>query len=178
MDELTKNEELGDLYAYYGSLLTKGQQSYFEDYYYNDLSLGEIAVNHNVSRQAIYDNLKRSTKILKNYEAKLHMRRDNNHIEDYKMVSISDQILYDRLKNASFPLTDSLDRLSSAASSLVSDYLHFVSLTASNSLKVNRADLEFAEFSYYPEKADRYFLCTWENNMEVCPAFLKSIGMY
>ena len=39
MDELTKNEELGDLYAYYGSLLTKGQQSYFEDYYYNDLSL-------------------------------------------------------------------------------------------------------------------------------------------
>lgn len=82
MDELTKNEELGDLYAYYGSLLTKGQQSYFEDYYYNDLSLGEIAVNHNVSRQAIYDNLKRSTKILKNYEAKLHMRRDNNHIED------------------------------------------------------------------------------------------------
>ena len=44
MDELTKNEELGDLYAYYGSLLTKGQQSYFEDYYYNDLSLGEICL--------------------------------------------------------------------------------------------------------------------------------------
>ena len=44
MDELTKNEELGDLYAYYGSLLTKGQQSYFEDYYYNDLSLGEIMI--------------------------------------------------------------------------------------------------------------------------------------
>ena len=101
-----------------------------------------------------------------------------NHIEDYKMVSMSDQILYDRLKNARFPLTDSLDRLSSAASRLVSDYLHFVSCTASNSLKVNRTDLEFAEFSYYPVKADRYFLCTWENNMEVCPAFLKSIGMY
>ncbi|MDN6778658.1 MAG: transcriptional regulator, partial [Lactobacillus sp.] len=46
------------------------------------LSLGEIAVNHDVSRQAIYDNLKRSSKILQNYEAKLHMRRDNNHIED------------------------------------------------------------------------------------------------
>lgn len=82
MDELTKNEELGDLYAYYGSLLTQGQQSYFEDYYYNDLSLGEIAVNHHVSRQAVYDNLKRSSKILLNYEEKLHMRRDNNYIED------------------------------------------------------------------------------------------------
>lgn len=81
MDELTKNEELGDLYAYYGSLLTKGQQSYFEDYYYNDLSLGEIAINHDVSRQAVYDNLKRSSKSLQNYEAKLHMRRDNDRIE-------------------------------------------------------------------------------------------------
>lgn len=82
MDELTKNETLGDLYAYYGALLTKGQQSYFEDYYYNDLSLGEIAINHAVSRQAVYDNLKRSSKILLNYEEKLHMRRDNNDIED------------------------------------------------------------------------------------------------
>ena len=72
MDELTKNEELGDLYAYYGSLLTQGQQSYFEDYYYNDLSLGEIAAN----------NLKRSSKILQNYEEKLHMKRDNNQVED------------------------------------------------------------------------------------------------
>ena len=43
MDELEKNERLGDLFAYYGPLLTKGQQEYFEDYYYNDLSLGEIA---------------------------------------------------------------------------------------------------------------------------------------
>ena len=82
MDELTKNEELGDLYAYYGSLLTKGQQSYFEDYYYNDLSLGEIAINRQVSRQAVYDNLKRSSKILQNYEEKLHMQRDTNHVED------------------------------------------------------------------------------------------------
>ena len=60
MDELEKNERLGDLFAYYGPLLTKGQQEYFEDYYYNDLSLGEIADNHHVSRQAVYDNLKRS----------------------------------------------------------------------------------------------------------------------
>lgn len=82
MDELQKNEKLGDLYAYYGCLLTQGQQSYFEDYYYNDLSLGEIAINHQVSRQAVYDNLKRSTKILENYENKLHMQRDYNKIED------------------------------------------------------------------------------------------------
>ena len=82
MDELEKNEILGDLYAYYGSLLTRSQQSYFEDYYYNDLSLGEIAINHHVSRQAVYDNLRRCRKLLKNYENNLHMQRDYNMIED------------------------------------------------------------------------------------------------
>lgn len=82
MDELIKNEKLGDLYAYYGALLTKGQQSYFEDYYYNDLSLGEIADNHDVSRQAVYDNLRRSSKSLEKYEAKLHMQADYDRIEN------------------------------------------------------------------------------------------------
>lgn len=89
MDELTKNEKLGDLYAYYGSLLTKGQQNYFEDYYYNDLSLGEIADNHHVSRQAVYDNLRRSSKALENYEKNLQMQADYNRIED----AIADAIL-------------------------------------------------------------------------------------
>lgn len=81
MDELTKNERLGDLYAYYGSLLTKGQQGYFEDYYYNDLSLGEIATNNDVSRQAVYDNLRRSSKSLEKYESKLHMKEEFDQIE-------------------------------------------------------------------------------------------------
>ncbi|BAQ57059.1 conserved hypothetical protein [Lactobacillus acetotolerans] len=81
MDELEKNEKLGDLYAYYGTLLTKGQQAYFEDCYYNDYSLGEIAANHKVSRQAVYDNLRRSSRLLEKYEAKLHMQRDYNKIE-------------------------------------------------------------------------------------------------
>ena len=82
MDELEKNERLGDLFAYYGPLLTKGQQDYFEDYYYNDLSLGEISDNHHVSRQAVYDNLKRSSKALEKYEDKLHMKRDYTRIEE------------------------------------------------------------------------------------------------
>ncbi|RMC24518.1 MULTISPECIES: YlxM family DNA-binding protein [unclassified Lactobacillus] len=81
MDELEKNEIIGDLYAYYGKLLTKNQQNYFEDYYYNDLSLSEIADNHQVSRQAVYDNLRRCRKLLQNYEDKLHMQKDYRDIE-------------------------------------------------------------------------------------------------
>ena len=110
MDELTKNEELGDLYAYYGTLLTQGQQSYFEDYYYNDLSLGEIAVNHHVSRQAVYDNLKRSSKILQNYEDKLHMRRDNDHIENV-LADVLLSIDNDDSQTAKNEITNSLNQL-------------------------------------------------------------------
>lgn len=87
MDELEKNEILGDLYAYYGKLLTKSQQEYFEDYYYNDLSLGEIALNHQVSRQAVYDNLRRCRKLLTNYEEKLHMQNDFDEIEQKLVVA-------------------------------------------------------------------------------------------
>lgn len=81
MDELKKNKIIGDLYAYYGKLLTKNQQNYFEDYYYNDLSLSEIADNHQVSRQAVYDNLRRCRKLLQNYEDKLQMQKDYHDIE-------------------------------------------------------------------------------------------------
>ncbi|EFO72175.1 helix-turn-helix protein, YlxM/p13 family [Lactobacillus iners SPIN 2503V10-D] len=54
MNELQKNELYSNLYGFYGKLLTKRQQDYFEDYYYSDLSLGEIADNHGVSRQAVF----------------------------------------------------------------------------------------------------------------------------
>ena len=81
MDELSKNEALGDLYAMYGALLTQGQQDYFEDYYYNDLSLGEIADNRHVSRQAVYDNLRRSAKSLEKYEDKLQLLASYGQLE-------------------------------------------------------------------------------------------------
>lgn len=78
MDELAKSEELGDLYAFYGPLLTQGQRDYFEDYYYDDLSLGEIAANHHVSRAAVYDSLRRSSKALEKYEAELGLKKQND----------------------------------------------------------------------------------------------------
>ena len=46
------------LYDYYKGLFTIKQQNYFEDYYYNNLSLGEIAENNNVSRNAVHNQLK------------------------------------------------------------------------------------------------------------------------
>lgn len=46
--------------------------NYMELYYADDFSLGEIAEEYEVSRQAVYDNIKRTSKILEDYE-KLHL---------------------------------------------------------------------------------------------------------
>ncbi|EUJ26993.1 DNA-binding protein [Listeria grayi FSL F6-1183] len=42
-------------------------------YYLEDFSLGEIADEYEVSRQAVYDNIKRTEESLENYEQKLGM---------------------------------------------------------------------------------------------------------
>ena len=42
-----------ELYEYYGKLLTKKQQQYFEDYYYDNLTILEIAENELISKNAI-----------------------------------------------------------------------------------------------------------------------------
>ena len=49
MEEKVKISMLCQLY---GKLLTKKQFEFIDDYYNNDLSLSEIAENHNITRQA------------------------------------------------------------------------------------------------------------------------------
>ena len=61
------------LYDFYGELLTKHQQSIYEDAVFNDMSLGEIASECGISRQGVHDLIKRCDKILQNYESKLHL---------------------------------------------------------------------------------------------------------
>ena len=44
-------------------------------YYLDDLSLGEIAEEFDVSRQAVYDNIKRTEAMLEEYEEKLVLQK-------------------------------------------------------------------------------------------------------
>ena len=73
MSLLEKKEYYSMLFDFYGSLLTEKQQDYFSDYYFNDLSLMEISTYYNVSRNAVFDQIKKTLKILDDYEEKLHL---------------------------------------------------------------------------------------------------------
>ena len=61
------------LYDFYGELLTKHQQSIYDDAVYNDMSLGEIAEEQGISRQGVHDLIRRCDRILLEYEGKLHL---------------------------------------------------------------------------------------------------------
>lgn len=67
------------LYDFYGQLLTKKQRAFFDLYYQADLSLGEIAAQHDVTRQAVYDILKRSERTLEDLEQKLGLVEKHLH---------------------------------------------------------------------------------------------------
>ncbi len=73
---------LNELYDLYGKLLTDKQQKYFEDYYFNNLSYGEIASSYKVSRNAIYHQLQLIEKKLNFFEEKLNLYRKKQMIND------------------------------------------------------------------------------------------------
>ncbi len=68
---LEKTEHVVMLKDFYGPLLTEKQQHVLNLYYENDWSLAEIAASLNITRQAIFDLLKRAESSLVEYEKKL-----------------------------------------------------------------------------------------------------------
>ena len=104
MTEFEKKEYYSSLYDLYKNLLTDKQRSYFEDYYFNDLSLFEIADNAHVSRNAVHDQLKKVIDNLDNYENKLGLLKKENKLnellEEYASSNNSEVLdLINKLKN-------------------------------------------------------------------------------
>lgn len=76
------------LFDYYGDLLTERQRLCFDMHYNQDLSLGEIAQELSISRQAVYDNLSRTEALLKNMEEKTGcVRRDRQLRRDMERIA-------------------------------------------------------------------------------------------
>jgi len=60
-------------FDFYGSLLTEKQREIYDLHYQQDLSFGEISEIRGVSREAVFDLLKRTEEALKFYESKLSL---------------------------------------------------------------------------------------------------------
>ncbi len=61
------------LYDYYKNLLTEKQCLYFEDYYFYNLSLSEMAESYHVTRSAVNRQINLTIEKLNEYEAKLNL---------------------------------------------------------------------------------------------------------
>ncbi|WP_197914082.1 putative DNA-binding protein [Listeria sp. PSOL-1] len=105
-----KTTRINLLFDFYQELLTEKQKAYISHYYLDDFSLGEIAEEFEVSRQAVYDNIKRTEETLENYEKKLGMlakylaretllQQLTRQLEDKKALTGEVTILLDKLKN-------------------------------------------------------------------------------
>ncbi|PNZ67151.1 putative DNA-binding protein [Staphylococcus croceilyticus] len=72
-NDLVKTLRMNYLFDFYQSLLTEKQRNYLELFYLKDYSLSEIAETFNVSRQAVYDNIRRTGDLVEDYETKLNL---------------------------------------------------------------------------------------------------------
>ncbi|MEW8972798.1 MAG: YlxM family DNA-binding protein [Tissierellaceae bacterium] len=76
--------QIGILFDFYGKLLSKRQYSIVELFYLQDLSLSEIGEELNITRQGVYDTLKRAEENLYRYEDTLGLAAKFN--ENHKII--------------------------------------------------------------------------------------------
>ena len=93
---MEENIYITQLFDYYGSLLTDKQREYFINYYIENLSLSEIAENFDVSRNAVFKQIKEAENKLKFYEENLNLLKNSIEIskllENIKDKKIKDEI--------------------------------------------------------------------------------------
>ena len=81
------------LYDYYSELFSDMQKKYFEAYYFDNLSLSEIAINEDKSRNAVHKSIKSVVSKLYEYEDKLKL-----YSKDQRLKQIISEINDSKLK--------------------------------------------------------------------------------
>ena len=79
---MDNREYIINLYEYYKNLLTDKQREYFEDYYFENLTMEEIAENDNVSKNAVSKQLITIKEKLEYYEDNLKLFYNKEKIEN------------------------------------------------------------------------------------------------
>ena len=95
---MDKKNYLNNLYDYYCDLFTEKQKEYFEEYYFNNLSYGEISEKYNISRNACFKQLKIIEDKLFDYEKKLKLYYKKEKINAI-INMIDDKNLKEELEN-------------------------------------------------------------------------------
>ncbi len=94
---MEKEELLIMLYDYYGELFNETQREYFEWYYFDNLSLSEIAENVNKSRNAVHKGIKNVCNKLYEYEEILGLYDKSKKIKEIINL-IDDKKIKDKLE--------------------------------------------------------------------------------
>ncbi len=114
LDQLNRINLLYDIYA---PLLTERQQEVLQLYFYDNYSLGEIALEYSISRQAVYDLIRRALGSIEKFEQKLGLYRLFNDQQD--LLAEADRLLdnekldsedLERMKNIVSALRSSSER--------------------------------------------------------------------
>ncbi|NEU25304.1 putative DNA-binding protein [Paenibacillus ottowii] len=87
-NRLEKTNRINRLFDFYEPLLTEKQQMFLKYYFHDDFSLGEIASEFQISRQAVYEHIKRAEQVLEMYEEKLGLLSKYEHrIQDLEELN-------------------------------------------------------------------------------------------
>lgn len=118
MEEIVKKALL---YDFYGQLLTEHQRALYEDIVLNDLSYAEIAKEEGISRQGVYDLIKRCDKILSEYEEKLHLVE--KFLNTKKKVTQINQFAKDiKNRNGDETLQEQIEQIEKISNAILEEY--------------------------------------------------------
>lgn len=94
---MEKHDYLIILYDYYSPLIDDNKRKLFEDYYFSNLSLGEISENIGLSRNAIHKAIKNVEEKLYYYEEKLELYAKRKKLEEI-LEKIDDDSIAEEIK--------------------------------------------------------------------------------
>ena len=107
---MAKNLEISYLLDFYGDVLTQKQRDVMEQYYNDDFSLAEIAVNFGITRQGVRDSIKRGESILLELEQKVGFAARYKAVQE-SMARIEELTRDIRFRNANnYAVSDQIER--------------------------------------------------------------------
>ncbi|MGL4799061.1 MAG: YlxM family DNA-binding protein [Cellulosilyticaceae bacterium] len=111
--------EVTYLYDFYQELLTQKQRDLLCEYYFDDLSLGELAIQHQISRQSVFDTIKKGEQKLLDYEGKLGLWKKYQRQE--KILTDMKKIVADLQNDVSSGKQEDIQGLSTLLDQLTSE---------------------------------------------------------